>query len=318
MCTSNAAAIYTLAGDEKIEVERSIRSKVPPYQPETYNAFMSGCRLAAAELPLNIYKWRDLVKELNVGLIRNLPIDSELPVTPTARHVVDHISMLSDSVIGTISALFGTIYTIEGKGTGRHIHNMYPVFGDEYTQLASSSKVDLEWHVEEAFHPVRPSWLSLLCLRSDAEAATKVARAKDLQLERDILQILRESRFDLRIDETYTKNASSTSITTCVLAGSLTDPEIVLDPAYTIFQDEIEIAAIAAVASAAKQVQQEFTLVEGDLLVFNNRRVIHGRSSFLPRMDGTDRWLKRGFILEPSDWISKLNNGVIPFETADR
>lgn len=94
----------------------------------------------------------------------------------------------------------------------------------------------------------------------------------------------------------------------------MSDPEIVLDPAYTVFQDEIERTAVAAVESAAEQVHQPFTLMEGDLLVFNNRRTIHARSPFYPRMDGTDRWLKRTYILEASTWISKLSNGVIPFE----
>jgi L-asparagine oxygenase len=275
---------------------------------------MSDCHLAAAELPQRIHCWGRHVKEMNVGLIRNLPIDADLPATPTTRHSADEISMLADRVMGIISALFGTIYTIEGKGTGRHIHNMYPVIGDEYTQLGSSSMIDLDWHVEEAFHPARPTWLSLLCIRGDIAATTKVARVLDLQLQEDARRTLQQPRFKLRIDETYNEKILPKFVTTCVLTGPVTDEEIILDPAYTIIEDDVEASALAAIGSAAEQAHQRFTLTAGDQLVFNNRRVIHGRSAYLPRMDGTDRWLKRAFILESPEWLSRLSNGVIPFE----
>lgn len=308
----NIAATYVLTDAEKASVEKLIRSMVPPYRPEVYDAFVSGCNAAAASLPQGVHQWRDQVRERRVGLIRNLPLDQLLPATPTVRYAADDLSMLADSVIGTLSALFGTVYTIEGKGTGRHIHNMYPVIGDEYTQLASSSKVELEWHVEEAFHPARPCWLSLLCLRGDSEAATTVARARDLQLDPDTARVLRECRFKLRIDETYGDRAPSEYVFTSVLNGPVNDPEIILDPAYTVFEDDVETEVVAAVGRAAEQVHGRFTLSPGDLLVFDNRRVVHGRTSFLPRLDGTDRWLKRVFVLNNEMWTSRLSGGVIP------
>jgi L-asparagine oxygenase len=310
----NETATYVLSENEKSEIKRIIRSKIPLYRSRNYETFVHGCQEAVKELPSSIYRWRDQIKTLDLGLIRNLPIDAPLPATPTAKYIMDDTPMLADGVIGIISALFGTIYTIEGKGNERHIQNMYPVIYDEYTQLGSSSKVELEWHVEEAFHPDRPTWLSLLCLRGDLEATTKIARVKDLQLHPSVTSILREFRFQLRIDETYGIKKPPTNITTSVLSGLITDPEVVLDPAYTIFQHDIESAAVAALISAAEHKHHRFTLMKGDYLVFNNRRMIHSRSAFRPRMDGTDRWLKRAFILEASKYDSKFRNGVIPFE----
>ncbi|MGE0137021.1 MAG: L-asparagine oxygenase, partial [Ilumatobacteraceae bacterium] len=35
----------------------------------------------------------------------------------------------------------------------------------------------------------------------------------------------------------------------------------------------------------------------GDLLVVDNTVAVHGRSPFLPRFDGTDRWLQRTFVV---------------------
>jgi alpha-ketoglutarate-dependent taurine dioxygenase len=35
----------------------------------------------------------------------------------------------------------------------------------------------------------------------------------------------------------------------------------------------------------------------GDLLCIDNRRTVHGRTSFTPRYDGFDRWLQRSFVV---------------------
>jgi alpha-ketoglutarate-dependent taurine dioxygenase len=38
-------------------------------------------------------------------------------------------------------------------------------------------------------------------------------------------------------------------------------------------------------------------LADGDLLVIDNDRAVHGRTPFIPRYDGTDRWLKRALVV---------------------
>ncbi|HRE02697.1 MAG TPA: TauD/TfdA family dioxygenase, partial [Ilumatobacteraceae bacterium] len=39
-------------------------------------------------------------------------------------------------------------------------------------------------------------------------------------------------------------------------------------------------------------------LEPGDLLIVDNSMVVHGRSPFTPRFDGTDRWLQRAFVVD--------------------
>jgi alpha-ketoglutarate-dependent taurine dioxygenase len=38
-------------------------------------------------------------------------------------------------------------------------------------------------------------------------------------------------------------------------------------------------------------------LQAGDVLVIDNERAVHGRTPFVPRYDGTDRWLKRALVV---------------------
>ena len=83
---------------------------------------------------------------------------------------------------------------------------------------------------------------------------------------------------------------------------------------WTQRENEEEARAVAAVEAASYDVQQVFTLSAGDLLVFDNRRVVHTRSAYEARMDGTDRWLKRAFVLDNPTWCSRLRGGLVAFE----
>jgi len=312
MTESRPVATYALTETEKLIVEDTIRECVPPYQPNDYRSFMEGCRRAAGRLPTTILSWRDRGRTVDVALLQNLPVGSPLPATPCDRPGPQAVSMMADAVIGTFATLYGTLYTIQGKAAGRHIHDVCPVRGDEYTQLGSS-QTGLLWHVEEAFHPMRPTWLSLLCLRGDPGAVTKVARARDLDLPAGLALSLRERCFKLQVDETYGSLKEAATAMTCVLAGPTDDPEIVLDPAYTLYEDESQLAQVNVVADAAERAHQAFTLQEGDLLVFNNRRAVHARTAFAPRKDGMDRWLKRAFMIDGDAVVNLDSNGCIHF-----
>jgi len=46
-----------------------------------------------------------------------------------------------------------------------------------------------------------------------------------------------------------------------------------------------------------KLVTKRVVLSDGDVLVIDNDRAVHGRTPFVPRYDGTDRWLKRALVV---------------------
>ena len=199
---SNPPCNYSLDEGEKTLVKKLIEENVPNYHPSNYNEFMQACFQTAQKLPNTILNWSKQVKQNNIGVIKNLPLDEPIPNTPTERYVLDDIAMLSDSVIGTISALFGHVYTFEGKFTIRHIHNIYPTFGDENSQLGYSNG-ELEWHVEDGFHNDRANWIGLLCLRGDANVITKIARSKDIAEHSVLPNILFQPCFNLRFDDSF-------------------------------------------------------------------------------------------------------------------
>ena len=49
----------------------------------------------------------------------------------------------------------------------------------------------------------------------------------------------------------------------------------------------------------------------GDLLVIDNALVVHGRSPFPARYDGTDRWLQRAFVVADLSAIDQRDGRVL-------
>ena len=45
-------------------------------------------------------------------------------------------------------------------------------------------------------------------------------------------------------------------------------------------------------------------LDKGDLVIIDNHHIVHGRTAYSPRFDGTDRWLQRVLIGTQNHYIS--------------
>ena len=83
-----------------------------------------------------------------------------------------------------------------------------------------------------------------------------------------------------------------------VLGGTLDHPELCWDAELTVGETPAAQAALDALGAAVAERQRRIVLSEGDLLVVDNSRCVHGRSIFSARFDGTDRWLQRSFVVE--------------------
>jgi L-asparagine oxygenase len=56
--------------------------------------------------------------------------------------------------------------------------------------------------------------------------------------------------------------------------------------------------ALDKLLESIKQNTKEVVLQTGDVLVLDNRKLVHGRKSFQARYDGTDRWLLRTLVVD--------------------
>jgi hypothetical protein len=156
------------------------------------------------------------------------------------------------------------------------------------------------FHTEAAFHPHRPRYLLLLCLRGDPAAATTLASIHEVQhrLPDDVRRALFEPRFRTAVDESYLGTRSAhLGPPMAVLSGTRERPSMIFDADLMVGTDLEAERALRTLAEAVEEHHTSLVLEAGDLLVVDNHVAVHGRSPFTPRFDGTDRWLQRAFVV---------------------
>ena len=198
-----------------------------------------------------------------------------------------------------VAGQLGEAFTFASLYEGRLVQHVTPVPGRECEQTSEGSGTFLAWHVEDAFTEDRCDFFGLLCLRGEPGAATLVAPARSLDLPAEVERVLRAPRFVVAPDIAHGPDTTLDLPARAVLTGPPDDPEICFDAVYQRPADPADAAAAAAldtVAAAVDAAAAAHVLEPGQLLLVDNRRVVHGRTAFRPRYDGTDRWLLRTMI----------------------
>ena len=196
---------------------------------------------------------------------------------------------------------------------GRLIQDIFPVRSNELEQVSSSSKVVLGSHTETAFHPHRPRFVVLLCLRSDPQAATTYADVADIvvHLSNEHLAALQTNEFVTSIDPSFMSNGEPDAQVHVI-------PLTTTGEGWSLIYDQLlmrgttprAIAALSALHDAVKHTTQQVVLAAGDIMVIDNHRAVHGRTPFAPRYDGTDRWLKRALVVQSLDGIDAIDRVI--------
>ncbi|MFI0982579.1 TauD/TfdA family dioxygenase [Streptomyces sp. NPDC021093] len=228
--------------------------------------------------------------------IHGLPV-GPLPPTPTRRESVERRATVPASALVLCAMVLGEPVGFEGEKHGALVQNVVPVPGAERSQ-SNAGSVNLEMHTENAFHPHRPDFVALSCLRQDLDgvAGLRVAslrRAIGL-LSAEHREILAEPRF--RTDPPPSFNGSGVAVAHGAVSGAPEDPDAQVDFHATTPLDAGAARAMAALREALEAVVDTVYFAPGDLAIVDNRVALHGRTPFTPRYDGHDRWLHRAFI----------------------
>jgi L-asparagine oxygenase len=217
-------------------------------------------------------------------------------------------------------SLLGDVFGWSTQQNGFLMHDVMPIKGHEQEQLGTGSEQLLWWHTEDAFHPFKGDYVSLMCLRNPDRVATTVATVDRIPWSELDLEALFEAHYTIRPDESHLpKNrraeeggdparvalldAAYARITKLeqdpprrpVLSGDRSLPYMCLDPYFmaTDHLDERSRAAFEGLTAAIEQAVEPVVLRPGDCCFIDNLRAVHGRSPFEARFDGKDRWLKR-------------------------
>ncbi|MDT7783524.1 MAG: L-asparagine oxygenase [Pseudonocardiales bacterium] len=238
----------------------------------------------------------------NALLVRGLlPHSAGLPPSPgttTPAALGPDVDAAALTLLAVASQL-GEPFTFASLYEGRLVQHVTPVPGQEDAQTSEGSDTVLAWHVEDAFTEARCDFFGLLCLRGEPGAATLLAAARALELPAEVERVLREPRFVVEPDIAHGAGPTPGLPACAVLSGPPADPEICFDAVYQRPADPGDTAAataLTALADAIGGAAVAHVLEPGELLIADNRRVVHGRSVFRPRYDGTDRWLLRTMV----------------------
>lgn len=280
---------------------------VNPY--ENVSTFLQDAYLRGNRLPRAIhevlYKFKSRDRSTHPALLlRGLLEPTDVPATPSDIAAKPKaLKGIPELWIGAMAEHLGyAVGYMQEKG-GRIFQNLFPTKQNETKLSSESSIIDLDFHTEIAFHPHLPDYLILFCLRSDHDkiAATFYSTVEDIirDVDDNCYAILRKPLFKTGIDFSFgsSNGRAGNGRLTPILYGDPFSPFLCYDLDLMTGTTSDAQDALKIVRSAANRTKRSIVLECGDLLIVDNRRVVHGRSNFLPRYDGQDRWLIRTSVL---------------------
>jgi Fe(II)/alpha-ketoglutarate-dependent arginine beta-hydroxylase len=271
----------------------------------------------------NLLKYKYHPEDIKYLVIDGLPVD-ELIIGKTPEHwdCESTQKTLSQCIIACLySSVLGDVFSWSTQQDGNVIHDVLPIKGDENEQLGTGSLQDIEWHVEDAFHEFRGDYCTFFCLRNHDHIPTTCGAPDFSKLSTEDSNELFKLQFMIKPDNSHKEVNESDSRrkqreeSDCaqlaytyqrvseldqnpdkisVLFGNRNDPFIRIDPYF--MEDPATPEAKRALDNLIKLVDdsiEEVALEPGEILLIDNYRMVHGRRRFVPRYDGTDRWMKR-------------------------
>ena len=230
-------------------------------------------------------------------LFHGLVVDEEnLGDTPRGSFDSEGRDPVTEAALLGFAAAAGEVFSFARQHGGALIQNVAPVPGHEYDAVGTGSRSLLDWHTEDAFDDAHAEYIGLFCLRGDPSAKTALAPMDLIEVGESDAAILRQPRYMHGIDKASGGNGRpEDGVRGVVIAGDAEDPwvRIDMDCAAAVAGDDEAAAALERFHAAADKAGLYVTLAPGDLLIWDNHRVLHARSPFTPRYDGTDRWLQR-------------------------
>ncbi|CAM3273657.1 guanitoxin biosynthesis L-enduracididine beta-hydroxylase GntD [Stackebrandtia soli] len=210
-------------------------------------------------------------------------------------------------------SLLGEPFGWATQQNGHFVNDVFPIREYENERLGTGSKTPLTLHTEDAFHPYRADYVMLYALRNPDHVPTIVAELDYSVFTGEDLDVLFSDRFRVVPDTSHLpKNNTIRSEAdrayfdsiealmngdrrASLLFGSRSAPFLRFDESYMRpADDDPEAKRVYDLVGDELRARRHDARVDaGALLILNNSRVVHGRSTFKARYDGTDRWLKR-------------------------
>ncbi|WP_026479757.1 TauD/TfdA family dioxygenase [Ahrensia sp. 13_GOM-1096m] len=226
-------------------------------------------------------------------------LDDFAPATPTSLEDNYDGPYFGEAILSFIATIIGDVQILPYQHNGRPFHDIMPLSAFKDRQTSGSSAVLLEMHTELSFVESPPEYLMLYCVRPDL-AGVAETHLYDSQFALPALSAyhcadLASPSYQFLLDENvtdgYSENLPYLPIIDRQTSRLL---RFDIDTCRPMDGDAKEAARALEIALLAKRIS--IRLRFGDLLIVDNKRMVHSRSPFAAKHDGSDRWLKRALI----------------------
>jgi L-asparagine oxygenase len=252
-------------------------------------------------------------------LIKTIPFDiNTIPPTPF-KSETNKIG--ENTVLARIQSLFinfiSNIISYEAESNGHLFQDIYPVKGMEKQQTSVGSSTELEIHTEQAFSKLKPDILCLSCLRSNPDAKTYILPVTSIteNMDANEVQLLWQPLWKTGVDLSFKLNniefiEGDIRGPLSILSGSNDDPILTFDQDLMFGITPESKPFIQKIVDIYYSKRNYHILQPGEIVLIDNLRAVHGRSPFLPKYDGNDRFIIRCFGVYDYEFTkyARLNN----------
>ena len=248
-------------------------------------------------------------------ILENIDIQEIYPPTPDGNDYFIGEKTDFAKVIAIFNQYLGEMISYEAECFGRLFQDMVPKKSLSNSQTSLSSNVELEIHTEQAFSDLRPDILTLGCLRGDENAITYILPVNVLleKMDTSKIKLLREPLWNIGVDLSFKMNNNEFIHGDMrgpmpIIYGSENDPLLVFDQDLMIGITEEAEQLKREIIEIYYKYRYSYVLKPGDVVFVDNKRAVHGRSSFTPKFDGTDRFIIRSFVTLDFDRSAHARN----------
>jgi hypothetical protein len=290
--------------EEEIAILNDLAGQIEISPSEQAEQFCEVVRILSKQIPARIrehlYEFSKKGSQTGYLLFRRIIVPPVESPADNTRRVGEktRLALIQALLISVI----GQMIAYEAEGYGRLFQDVVPVRALAKNQTSVGSNVELEIHTEQAFSRLRPDILSLACLRGDPNALTYILPVKTIleHMSNDEIKLLRDPLWKTGVDLSFKLHGQEFAEgdirgPMSIIYGSEEDPLLTFDQDLMFSEDEIGEHLLKKTVSIYYEKRGQHNLTSGEIILIDNKRAVHGRSSFSPKYDGQDRFLIRCF-----------------------
>ena len=263
--------------------------------------------------PLNSIEDAYIAKDFQEVITSTLSVESEFGAIR-----ITGIPIKSDDennqLMKSICDLIGDAVGFSGENNATMVQNLAPSAEHIHSKAGTGSKVDLEAHSDLAhLYPYNPDYLMLFCINSGSgeQPKTTLFDINDLgkYVSKETFEHLKNTRYQYDLPESFKGDLSFSKKTLkcpIIQEGNRLESCFQFNTMRPI--DEKSSDILSDIKSIVSKNSDYIKFETGDLVILKNKRMLHGRSSFIPNFNEQTRLLKRLYVTKSINNIKEFTH----------